>query len=243
MFSVVLSIILLIRLRCGNKIEIYEYINKRYGGDVKNSVRQYENISKKLEKNKLDLDFLIKCKTYHVFPKYQAPVFYKLKDEIRLNLFQYGLVPSWSKEAKLKFSTHNARIESVGEKPTWKRPFLSMHCVVPVSQFMEPIREGDYAGNEVSFKRKDRKLLFAAGIFDLWKSAENKIRSFAILTKEASDFVRKVGHQREPVFIDQNSIQSWLSHSDSLKDTIEVLRNCNIENDYTVTTIRELKSK
>lgn len=77
MFSIVLSIILLIRLRCGKQVPIFDYINQRYGEDARASVRQYENISKKHAKTILDLDFLIKCKTYNIFPKFLQFKLYK----------------------------------------------------------------------------------------------------------------------------------------------------------------------
>lgn len=55
---------------------------------------------------------------------------------------RYSLVPNWSKEAKVKFATHNARLESIDEKPTWKTVFSEQHCLVPLTDFIEPILPG-----------------------------------------------------------------------------------------------------
>ena len=77
MLTAVLSIILLIRLRCCSNVRVFDYINQRYGEEEKSLLRKFENISKKYEKCQLDLDFLIKCKTYNIFPKFLQFKLYK----------------------------------------------------------------------------------------------------------------------------------------------------------------------
>ena len=63
----------------------------------------------------------------------------------------FSLITSWSKERKPEFATHNARLFSedgdpIFKKPTWRGPFSSNHCVIPISKFVEPIYTGEYAG-------------------------------------------------------------------------------------------------
>lgn len=50
-----------------------------------------------------------------------------------LEQMQFSLVPSWSKERRVKFATHNARIETLLERPTWKNPIKSKRALVPLS--------------------------------------------------------------------------------------------------------------
>src|SRR5690349_3673575 len=99
----------------------------------------------------------------HIAPHTQAPVI--TRDG--LQVMQYGLIPSWSKDARLKFSTHNARLETVESKSVWKTPFINNHCLVPITSFIEPIYRGEYAGNMVLFNSETP--MVAAGIFDHWK--------------------------------------------------------------------------
>lgn len=53
-----------------------------------------------------------------------------------LALARWGLVPHWSKEARPKYSTINARAESVAEKPTYRESFKHKHSVAIVLPFI-----------------------------------------------------------------------------------------------------------
>ena len=64
-------------------------------------------------------------------------VVYEDQDRVSLDQFQFGLIPHWSKVPSLSFSTFNARIETVQEKPTFRRPFESQRCLVYCSGFYE----------------------------------------------------------------------------------------------------------
>lgn len=130
-----------------------------------------------------------------------------------LTVMNFSLTPSWSKEAKVKYATYNARLESVDEKSTWKIPFLKHHCIVPMDAFIEPIYEGDLAGNMVRFESE--ALMYAAGIYDSWinKQTGEVLESFAIITADPSPFVRSIGHDRQPVFLDLASAVKWMSLS------------------------------
>ncbi len=122
----------------------------------------------------------------------------------------YSLVPSWSKEPKLKFATHNARIETITDKPTWKTPFQRQHCIVPLTSFFEFVYEGPLAGHMIEFKESSHSLLFAAGLFDHWTAPtphqnnttqnQNSFFSFTIITTTPSKFILDHGHDRSPLF-------------------------------------------
>ncbi|MBS1970717.1 MAG: SOS response-associated peptidase family protein [Bdellovibrionales bacterium] len=128
-----------------------------------------------------------------------------------LHMMNFSLIPSWATEKKQKFATYNARIETVIEKPTWRKPFEANRCLVPISKFVEPIYEHEYAGNMVAFERKDHEPLFAAGIYDHWidKKTGEEIASFAILTSPALEFVHRIGHDRSPIFLPKESFTEW----------------------------------
>jgi putative SOS response-associated peptidase YedK len=53
----------------------------------------------------------------------------------------WGLVPSWireeSKAFEIRSKTLNARMESISEKPSFRKPFLSRRCLVPAHGFYE----------------------------------------------------------------------------------------------------------
>lgn len=149
-----------------------------------------------------------------LLPSSVAPVIVQDNGKLKLTPMRFSLVPSWSKEPKVKFATHNARIESILEKPTWKTPFLSQHCVVPMTSFFESAYTGPLAGNIIKFSQENDHLMFAAGIFDFWKDHENpknSFFSFSVVTRDPSHFILEYGHDRTPIFIKKDFISQWLN--------------------------------
>lgn len=143
-----------------------------------------------------------------ILPYRQSPVI----THSGVRMMNFSLIPSWSKERKPKFATHNARLETIAEKPTWKKPFETKHCLIPLTTFIEPIYENEFAGHMVGFHTKDSALLAAAGVYDEWLDKETGeiVESFAIITDEPPPFIAKIGHDRCPVFLPPPSFQKWL---------------------------------
>ena len=50
---------------------------------------------------------------------------------------RWGLLPAWSKEAKMDYSTFNARAETVSSKPTFRAAFRHRRCLIPCDGFYE----------------------------------------------------------------------------------------------------------
>lgn len=149
-----------------------------------------------------------------IVPQRPSPV-YKLEgDTIILTAMRFALLPSWAKEPKVKFATHNARLETIDEKPTWKTVFVKRHCLVPMTDFIEPIYEGDFAGNMVSFAQRAGAVILAAGVYDEWVNRESGevIPSFSIITFTPPPFVAATGHDRCPVFLAVDKGKEWLEN-------------------------------
>ena len=188
-----------------------------------------------------------------ILPYNQAPVIVQDEKEKHIRLMQFSLVPSWSKERKVKFATHNARLYSfdekqqievpIYEKPTWRGAFSSRHCLVPMTAFIEPIYHGKMAGNMVSFLTKDEDIFFAAGIWEEWISKKDGevIDSFSILTDDPVPFVKKIGHSRSPVFLDENAFDQWLEPGKKdPKELLKLLRENKAKLDFTAEVDRPL---
>lgn len=147
-----------------------------------------------------------------IVPRAPAPVVLLKGHAVALTPMQFSLLPAWSKEPKVKFATHNARIETITEKPTWKDSFAKRHCLVPLTHFVEPIYEGEFAGHMVAFHRSNEDWLMAAGIWESWidKRTGEVIESFAIITTEPPEYIARQGHDRCPVFLRQEFQRQWL---------------------------------
>lgn len=179
-----------------------------------------------------------------ILPHALALTLIQLDGQRRLTPMRFSLLPSWSKEKRVKFATHNARIETVLEKPTWKRPFLQHRCVIPMTDFIEPVYEGKFAGNMVAFHQKSSRLLLAAGIWETWKGEDEIIESFAILTGEPDPFVAKSGHDRTPIFLSQQGpyLDQWLTEEESKpEDLFAALKKGKEELDLEITLDRPLR--
>jgi putative SOS response-associated peptidase YedK len=188
------------------------------------------------------------------FPFQTAEVIKKENDTPILCRMRYSLTPSWSKEEKPKFATYNARLkrfnsktqteEFIFEVPTWKESFGRRNCVVPINEFFESCREGQASGHMVSFFEQSQKELLAAGIWNDWLNKETgeEVSTFAILTSEPTDFIQKVGHDRSPVFLnDENAIQ-WLNGFQSGKEAYQFLQHSQMTPSLEYTKVRPLKA-
>jgi putative SOS response-associated peptidase YedK len=146
-----------------------------------------------------------------VFPGQSALVIREKKKNLEAELMNFSLIPSWSLEPKVKFATHNARLETVLEKATWKTAFQKRHCLIPMSGFIEPIYEGELGGNMVEFLTGEAPL-FAAGIWEDWVDKKNEIviSSFSILTTDPYPLVEKAGHDRSPIFLSHFEARLWV---------------------------------
>lgn len=130
-----------------------------------------------------------------------------------LRSMNYSLIPSWSKEPKVRFATHNARLDTILEKPTWRKPFTKHRCLIPLTHFVEPIYLHQYAGNMVAFSPSQPHLLAAAGLYDQWVHMQTGevLFSCAIITDAPPTFVAATGHDRCPVFIQESAYEQWLN--------------------------------
>jgi putative SOS response-associated peptidase YedK len=148
---------------------------------------------------------------HKIVPYKIAPVVIEKTDRRIFKPMQFALIPIWSKERKPKFSTFNARLDALS-KPTWKGPAQTARCIVPLTHFLEPIYLGEFAGHWVEFSLKDAEILSAAGICSTWvdpKSGEI-VESFAMITGAPLGVVKKAGHERSPLFLDEMGVEGWL---------------------------------
>lgn len=161
-----------------------------------------------------------------------------------LKMMNFSLIPSWSKDRKPKFATHNARIESLAEKAAWKKPLQSKRCLVPLTTFIEPIYINELAGNMVGFHTPDEQVLVAAGIYDEWldKKTGEVLESFTIITSHALPFVEKVGHERSPVFLAAGTYTDWIKPGEQpAENLISFLKNASVQPDLAVEKDRPMR--
>ncbi|MCB0364094.1 MAG: SOS response-associated peptidase family protein [Bdellovibrionaceae bacterium] len=147
-----------------------------------------------------------------VVPFRYAPVIVAEEGRRVVRAMRFHLTPRWAKTETVKWATYNARLDSILEKASFRLAFRENRCLVLMNQFVEPIYEGKWAGHMVRFHEKESSVLAAAGIFDEWVHPETGevIESFAVVTNEPSEFVERIGHDRQPVFPADGVWDEWL---------------------------------
>jgi putative SOS response-associated peptidase YedK len=190
-----------------------------------------------------------------IFPFTYAPVIVANKSDLMLTAKRYSLTPAWADTPKVKFATYNARmnrpstkkgkeIEHIYEVPTWREPFAKFHCLVPMNEFKESCHEGVASGHIVRFVPKEGGLLFAAGIYSDWvdKKTGEVLSTFAIVTTDPDGYIKKVGHDRSPVFLNPQNGADWLSDFKTGKDAYDFLMEEHLRPKLEYVIERKLKS-
>lgn len=118
---------------------------------------------------------------------------------------RWGLIPSWSKEAK---GIINARSETLDQKPSFSESFERRRCLIPADGFYEWKRSGK-SKQPYYFQMKDEEPFFFAGIWDEWRGGEESITSCAIITTTPNELLETI-HDRMPVILPAEAQEAWL---------------------------------
>ena len=116
----------------------------------------------------IDADIPLFSPHYNIAPSQPAPVIAKLQGENRVELFQWGLVPSWAKDPTIGNRMINARAETLAEKPSFRNLLGNQRCLIPANGFFEWRKEGK-GKVPMWFKLKKSEPFVIAGSWDSWK--------------------------------------------------------------------------
>jgi putative SOS response-associated peptidase YedK len=162
---------------------------------------------------------------YNIAPS-QAIATVRLDDAGRhvLRMNKWGLIPAWSKDAKIGYSLTNARAETVDEKPAFRSAFKARRCLIPADGFFEWLAITPKQKQPYHFRRIDGALLGFAGLWERWKNPEGQtVETCSIITTSANDVVRPV-HDRMPVILDPADYGQWLDPRAGADDLLALLR-------------------
>jgi putative SOS response-associated peptidase YedK len=132
-----------------------------------------------------------------------------------IQLFHWGLIPSWAKDNSIRKNTLNARIETIAEKPAFKNS-ISNRCLVLIDGFYE------WQWLDEKGKQKKRYLIhqpqheaFAlAGLWNNWvdKESGELQHTFTVLTTEANELMSKIHNtkKRMPIIVSKDNETKWL---------------------------------
>src|SRR5687768_2002672 len=80
---------------------------------------------------------------YNVAPTQLVPAV-RLDDKAKRQLvgLRWGLIPSWAKDAKIAYSTLNARADTIATKPAFRTAYKNRRCLILTDGYYEWLREG-----------------------------------------------------------------------------------------------------
>jgi putative SOS response-associated peptidase YedK len=136
----------------------------------------------------------------------------------QLRTLRWGLVPSWSKDRKGGARLINARIETVTEKPAFKKAAGRRRCLLPALGYYE-WQQTDESKIPHFLHDPDGDLLAMAGLYELWRdpalAADDPNRwlwTCTIITQQATDLIGEI-HDRNPVIVPTELQAAWLDCS------------------------------
>lgn len=129
--------------------------------------------------------------------------------------FNWGLVPHWAKDDKIRKSTLNAKIETVEEKPSFRDAIVN-RCLVIANGYYE-WQWLDPKGKQKQkylITSKEEEIFAFAGIYSAWQDPKTKetITSYSILTTEANELMSEIHNnkKRMPVMVRHQDHRAWL---------------------------------
>jgi len=162
----------------------------------------------------------------------------------QLRVLRWGLVPSWAKDPAIGNRMINARMETVAEKPAFKRAFAARRCLLPADGYFEwyPTSQLTKAGKPRKqpffIRPADGGVLAMAGLYEIWRDPTkdeddpDRFRwTCTVLTTEAEDAVGHI-HDRMPLAVDPERRAAWLdpeTPKDALIDLLVPAQQGNLE--------------
>lgn len=155
--------------------------------------------------------------------------------ERQLRVVRWGLIPSWAKDVSIGNRMINARMETVAEKPAYKRAFAKRRCLLPADGYYEwyPTQQTTKAGKPLKqpffIRPQDGGTLAMAGLYEIWRDPtkgdddpDRFVWTCTVITTDAEDDLGHI-HDRMPLMVERDRWASWLDPTaaqDSLLDLL-----------------------
>ena len=126
-----------------------------------------------------------------------------------LRVLRWGLVPSWSRDAKGAARLINARSETLTSKPAFRSAYARRRCLVPADGYYEWQREGT-AKQPWFLTSRDGAPLAMAGLYEVWAPPDGeRLWTCTVITTDAADELGHI-HDRTPLLVPRTSWGRWL---------------------------------
>jgi putative SOS response-associated peptidase YedK len=169
---------------------------------------------------------------YNVAPQTIQPVVRLARDtgHRELAAMRWGLIPYFSKDARIGYSTINARAETIATNPIFRESMKSRRCLVPADLFYEWQTINAKMKQPYGIGMKDGSLFAFAGLWDCWKdkASGERLDTYTIITTDPNELVKpesgRALHDRMPVILDPKDFERWLEAGDPSRLPVDLLR-------------------
>ena len=163
---------------------------------------------------------------YNVAPTQPVYVVDEVSGPRQLRVVNWGLVPSWAKDASLAGKLINARAETVAEKPSFRGPFAKTRCLVPATGWYEwkTVDAEPKVKRPFYLTRVDGAPVAMAGLLEAWKHPDTGqwLRTVAVITTENCVELAPI-HDRMPVILERAEWSQWLDPNAGELDLLSLL--------------------
>ncbi|ONI72147.1 DUF159 family protein [Kribbella sp. ALI-6-A] len=150
----------------------------------------------------------------------------------KLTTVKWGLVPSWAKDPSIGSRLINARMETVAEKPAFKKAFATRRCLLPADGYYEwyeteQKKNGKPVKQPYFIRPTDGGVLAMAGLYEIWRdksvadadSDAAWLWTCTVLTTSATDDLGRI-HDRMPLLVERDRYDAWLDPLSSDPDEL-----------------------
>lgn len=141
---------------------------------------------------------------FNIAPTQMAPIVTPDGCEV----FRWGLLPSWVKTANTEFSTFNARLQTLAEKPSFRHAWQQQQrCIVPALGYYEWKQENGVK-QAYFVRRKDGNPILFGGLYE--PPNQYNPGSFTIITRPAEGPLEPL-HHAMPLMFSHDQGKQWFA--------------------------------
>ncbi len=174
-----------------------------------------------------DPDFVPDLPNYNVAPQSRQWVIRQspATGQRELLRMKWGLVPFWSKDSRIAYSTINARAETLATSALYRAALKTRRCLIPADAFYEWQKLDARHKQPYAIAMQDDSLFAFAGLWETWKdkAADRELCTFTIVTTDPNELMQPI-HNRMPVIVPRQDYARWLAPADSGQLPTDLLR-------------------
>ncbi len=165
--------------------------------------------------------------SYNVAPQTFQPVVRLNREtgEREIVLMRWGLVPFWARDAKVGYSTINAKAETIATSASFREAFKHRRCLVPADAFYEWQKIDAKTKQPFAIGMKDGSPYAFAGLWERWRDPATKkvLETYTIITTDPNELLEPL-HNRMPVILQPKDYDRWLQPADPSHLPVDLLR-------------------